>query len=92
MVDGKTHSISRMDVIFQFIIEYNYSPLIQYEILKKPVTYIVGALESSGGWVMDPRNVLSHIPIYCFKCHSAQRSGNTINKYPQKNTYECSLM
>ena len=38
--DEHRHSISRMDVIILFIIEYNYSRLIQCEILKKPVTSI----------------------------------------------------
>ena len=35
------HSISRMDVIILFTIEYNYSRLIQHEMLKKPVTFIL---------------------------------------------------
>ena len=30
-----------MDVIILFIIEYNYTRLIQHEMLKKPVTFII---------------------------------------------------
>ena len=36
------HSISRMGVIILFTIEFNYSGLIQHEMLKKPVTLICG--------------------------------------------------
>ena len=35
------HSISRVGVTILFVIEFNYSRLIQHEMLKKPVTYII---------------------------------------------------